>query len=287
MTPKQSNKNQDRGGGLAPRTRLTIRPDRRAQAVLRAAERSKTNRTLSHGEGTLTTITNPGVGIKAEKLTTKYPQTSGTDSELSFKRYKPGSPDDVLYLDAYKSKRDLANGQRKPSTADSLHKDRLRSAAVKHAMGRQLTDIRPGSRANATTVRSEKGGNPRARAYEKYTNGAFNFDRGRRGSAETTKLSKTTWQPSNTSTPVRFNPNDLKNALKAMAMQRIVRATTRLIGGPWAQAAVNADDLTAAATGKRPSKVISSGHLQTQTRLANELLKRKQKQALWSGSGPF
>lgn len=280
-----SKKKEERGGGLAPRTKLRIGPDRRAQAVLRAAERPKESATKTRNGTTtkITTIKNPGVGISASKATRQSRYHNGTESTLEFNRYKPGQGGF-----SYRSKAELNNGVTPGiRTADSMHKERLRSAAVKHAMGRQLTDVRPGNTVQASTVASRAGRNPRGRAYEQQTNGALNYNRGKESFASTTKLSKNTWQPSNTNSPVKFNPNNLKNALKAMAQGTIVRATSKLIGGPFAQAAVTADDAIAAASGKRPSKEIKTGHIQSQSKLIEDLQIKKKKQVPWAGSGPF
>lgn len=277
------NKENERGGGLAPRNRLIIGPDRRAQAVLRAAERPKDKKVLEGQLGvTTTTIKNPGVGIKA-KDTESYKAYRGTESSLEFSRYKPGQD-----KASHQTKADMRHaGKPALKTAHSLHKDRLRSAAVKHAMGRQLTDVRPGNTVSASTVRARSGLNPRGRAYEQQTNGALNYERGKKSYAQSTKLTEDTWQPNNTNSPVKFNPNNLKNSLKAMAQGTIVRQTTKLIGGPVAQAAVTTDDAVAAATGKRPSKEIAKGHVNQQSLLIKAMQEKKKKQAPWVGSGPF
>lgn len=279
-------KESERGGGLAPKTKLRIGPDKRAQAVLRAAERPKDTRTRNRRgvTTTSTTIRNPGVGVEATKDTRSQKGVKGTQSILGFNRYKPGEGGAA----SYHTKADrTTNGKPPISTAHSLHKDRLRSAAVKHAMGRQMTDIRPGSKVGASTVPGKSGRNPRGRAYEQQTKGALNYERGKQRYAESTKLTKTSWQPSNTNKPVTFNPNDLKNPLKAMAQGTIVRATSRLIGGPIAQGTLMMDDAVATATRKRPSKEIAKNHSKTQSKLIEELQKRKKKQAPWAGSGPF
>lgn len=284
--PRRKKKESERGGGLAPKTKLKIGPDRRAQAVLRAAERPKDTRVRNRRgiTTTSTTIKNPGVGVEATKDTRAQRGVKGTQSILGFNRYKPGEGG----APNYDTKADRnTNGRRPRNTAHSLHKDRLRSAAVKHAMGRHMTDIRPGSKVGASTAPSKSGKNPRGRAYQQQTKGALNYERGKQRYAETTKLTKTSWQPSNTKKPVTFNPNDLKNALKAMAKGTIVRATSKLIGGPIAQGAIMIDDAVAAATQKRPSKEIAKKHSKTQSKLIKELQKRKQKQAPWAGSGPF
>lgn len=278
-------KESERGGGLAPKTKLKIGPDRRAQAVLRAAERPKQRQTSqAYGRrSTITDIRNPGVGIVASKNTISTPGKSNTRSDLEFNRYKPGKEK----TDPYSTKSARTSRTTGVNTAHSLHKDRLRSAAVKHAMGRQLSDVRSGHRVSAGAILSPNGRNPRGRAYEQQTNGALNFERGKSKFAESTKLSKDTWQPRNTETPVKFNPNTLKNALKAMAQTSVVRATSKLIGGPVAQAAVMLDDAVAAATRKRPSREIAKQHSKTQSKLIDEIQKRKEKQAPWVGSGPF
>ena len=281
--PKKKKEEDERsGGGLVPKTKVRVGPDRRAQAVLRAANRPKvvTNR---YDGSTTTVIKNPGVGVAASKQTQQFDR--GTDSSLAFERYKPGSTDT-----SYETKKQRDQGKTSKSTVDSLHKDRLRGAAVKHAMGRQLTDVRPGNTVNATALSSGNGRNARARAYEQQTNGALNFDRGRNKFASSTKLTKTTWQPSyprNTNQRVTFNPNTLKDSLKAMAQGSVVRASTKLIGGPYAQAASMVDDAVAGATGKRPSKEIAKAHTKEQSKLINELQIKKKKQAPWVGSGPF
>lgn len=291
MPNKKNEKDKERaGGGLAPRTRLKIGPDRRAQAILRAAERPKST-TVSRQDRntyTLSQIKNPGVGIVAQKETIQYPKTRGTDSDLAFKRYKPGDSDERS-RDAFATKRErrYTTDNPKSATAHTLHKDRLRSAAVKHAMGRQLTDVRPGNSVYVQAIRGSTRKNARARAYEHHTNGALNFERGRLSRASSTKLTKDTWSPHNTDIPVKFNPNTLKNALKAMAQGSIVRATTKLIGGPYAQAASTVDDAASAATGKRPSKEISKAHVKQQSKLINDLQIKKKKTAPWVGSGPF
>ena len=284
--PKKKKEEDERsGGGLVPKTKVRVGPDRRAQATLRAAERPKTG--YSHTEPgrryKYSVIRNPAVGIESAKETIRYQNTSGTDSNLSFNRYKPeafGSGD-------YDTKKERSQSQPKPNTVDGLHKDRLRGAAVKHSMGRQLTDVRPGNKVYAQALLSASGRNPRARAYEQQTGGALNFDRGRNDSASSTKLTKTTWQPSNTNQRVTFNPNTLKDSLKAMAQGSVVRASTKLIGGPYAQAASIVDDAVAGATGKRPSKEIAKAHTKEQSKLINELQIKKKKQAPWVGSGPF
>jgi hypothetical protein len=277
----------ERGGGFAPKTKVRFGPDRRAQATLRAAERPKASSVTYSLTGsrktTSTTVRNPAVGVEAVKRTRSQPNVRGTDSTLEFNRYRPGS----THSQSYSTKKQREQNKPSTPTVDSRHKDRLRAAAVRHATGRQLTDVRPGNSVTAHAMRSGSPRNARARAYEQQTNGALNFERGRQDSASSTKLTKTSWQPSNTNQRVNFDPNTLKDSLKAMAQGSVVRATTKLLGGPWAQAAVTADDGVAAATGKRPSKEISKAHTKEQTKLINDLLIKKKKQVPWAGSGPF
>lgn len=292
IKPRRRKKSDESSGGApAPKTELRIGPDRRAQAVLRAANRPKKQIPYRGGAAVMASIRNPAVGIQADKLTQKSSSGKGTESTLSFQRIKPGDNNfnGTYYTKGENRRFDGA----KPQTAHELHKDRLRSAAVKHAMGRQMTDIRPGNQVEAATVTSQGRRNPRGRIYENLTNGALNFEKGKRNVAITTKMTKDTWKPHNLSSGpddypiVRFNPNSLKDPLKALAQSTIVRATSRLVGGPVAQPALAVDDGIAAATGKRPSKEIAKQHLKNQSLLIKELQKRKKSQAPWVGSGPF
>lgn len=282
-------KEKDHGGAPAPKTAVRVGPDRRAQAVLRAANRPKTKQRYMGADRTV--IRNPAVGISADKVTQKNPRDTTTSSTLGFNRIQPGNPH---FNGTYATKTDNRRFDgAKAQTAHQLHKDRLRSAAVKHAMGRQMTDVRPGHEVDASTISSRNGRNPRGRIYEKLTNGVLKFDKGKRSLAVATKMTKDTWKPHNLSASgpdhpiVKFNPNDLKNPLKALAQMTVVRATSRLIGGPIAQPAMAVDDGIAAATGKRPSKEIAKEHLKTQGKLVGDLQKRKKIQAPWVGSGPF
>lgn len=290
VNPRRRKKSDENSGGApAPKTGLRIGPDRRAQAVLRAANRPKSQK--PYLDGTVSSIRNPAVGIQADKFTEPSRSGQGTDSSLSFHRIKPGNN---KYNGAFSTKSDIRRFDgAKPQTAHGLHKDRLRSAAVKHAMGRQMTDIRPGNRVEATTVTSSGGRNPRGRIYEKLSNGVLNFEKGKRRLASATKMTKDTWQPhkftdSGDKHPiVRFNPNTLKDPLKALAQSTVVRATARLVGGPVAQPVLAVDDAIAAASGKRPSKELAKQHIKTQSLLIKQLQKRKKIQAPWVGSGPF
>jgi hypothetical protein len=283
---KPEKKDERVGGGIAPKTKVRVGPDRRAQATLRAANRPKGREVTRRV--TTTTIKNPAVGIKASKDTyTPEPYKgvkSPTQSELGFNRYKPG---DKGGRGSYATKKQREKAKPTVPTVDSRHKDRLRSAAVKHAMGRQLTDVRPGHEVSVHAIRNGSSRNARARVYENQTNGALNFERGRQDYASSTKLSKDNWQPYNTKSSAKFNPNTLKDSLKAMAQGSVVRATTKLIGGPFAQAAATADDAATAVTGKRPSKEIGKAHVKGQRKLIKELQIKKKKQAPWAGSGPF
>ena len=285
--PKKKQDNDTNGGGLAPRIRTIVGPDRRAQAVLRRANMPKEKRTSVSGSSVRTTVNQPGVGLRVSKETSKFRGEKGTTSTLEFNRYKPGSP-----VPSYATKRDTKRGAGSPpvrSSVQTQHKDRLRRAALEHGAGRQMQDVRPGNHVEATALRSSgnTARNPRASQYERMTRGALDFDRGHRSSAESTKLTKNTWQTS-TGNRVQFDPNTLKDRLKAMAQGSIVRATGRLIGGPITQAALTIDDAVKGVTGKRPSREVAKAHVKGQKDLLDAIQKRRiPSQAPWAGSGPF
>ena len=290
--PRKKDKKDQRGGGLAPKTKLQIRKDRRAQAVLRAAERPALTITETgrYNTAKLSGVPNPAVGLDPSMQSSTVKGADWTDHILSFERYTPGDDDSLKNPYATKAQTKTSSKQ----TPHSQHKDKLRSAAVKYAMGRFMDEIKPGDTVSAeTAITSEKGRNPRGRAYQQYTKGALDFKRGQETMAESTKVSSDTWRPNSSkfrgqSNPtVKFDPNTLKQDLKALAQNAVVSATSRLIGGPVAQTLITLDDLGAAATGKRPSEEIGKQHRQVQTKLIEALQKFKIKQAPWVGSGPF
>lgn len=289
--PRKKDKKDKRGGGLAPKTKLQIRKDKRAQAVLRAAKRPAFTETRTGPYSTvkLSGVPNPAVGIDSAMRSTTVKGADWTNHGLSFERYQPGNNDSSK--DPYSTK-----AQRKPSskqTPHSQHKDKLRSAAVKYAMGRFMDEMKAGDTVEAeTAITSDKGRNPRGRVYEQQTKGALDFNRGQKTSTQSTKVSSDTWRPNSSqfrgqSNPtVKFDPNTLKQSLTTLAQNAVVSATSRLIGGP-AQALVTVDDLTAAATGIRPSQEITKQHKQAQNKLIKAFQKLQIKQAPWVGSGPF
>lgn len=270
--------------GIYPRTRVTVRPDRRAQAVLRRAEAPKV--VTKTGYGKVTTIRQNGVGVNISKLTTPRWSGKGTESELGFYRTSQTRPAYATKSGQRAIKR--ANGWSGDTvrTAQGMHKERLRRAAIEHGLGRQMSDVRPGHDVTASTVRSPRGRDPRARIYSRMTNGALSFEGGKEKSTRATKETKTTWS-NDLGDIVKFNPNDLRNRLKAMAQSNVVRAGLRIIGGPQMNGALMADDAITAATGKRPSKEISKAHTKQQSETIKEDLKNKRRRAPWAGSGPF
>lgn len=290
--PRKKDKKDQRGGGLAPKTKLQIRKDRRAQAVLRAAERQALTETNAGPFSTKTqsNVRNPAVGIDPVLISSEVKGADWTDHEIHFERYKPGNTDPVE--NPYATKAQIKPGSKQ--TPHSQHKDKLRSAAIKYAMGRFMDEIKPGDTVKTgSAISSKKGRNPRGRAYQQYTKGALDFKRGQETTTESTKVSSNTWRPNSSkfrgqSNPtVKFDPNTLKQDLRALAQNAVVSATSRLIGGPVAQTLITLDDLGAAATGKRPSEEIGKQHRQVQTKLIEALQKLKIKQAPWVGSGPF
>jgi len=307
VTPSRPSRNKDEnkkdgpnvtGSGMAPKTRVYVGPDRRAQAVLRRANMPKD--IINRRNYSLSTIKQPGVGVEIKKGTHNGNdlRRTGTESDLSFNRYKPGDTSlgwqgRTAYSTKATKKKEGSSSIGSSPTVQGKHKDDLRRAAIEHGLGRQMQDVRPGQKVGAqavgnTTARGAR--NARGREYQRLTRGALDFERGHATDAESRKLTKTTWQPTqgpNTGNIVNFDPNSLKDRLKGMAASTIVRAGTRLIGGPVANAALTIDDSVAAATGKRPSKEIAKAHVAGQSKLVDEMQKKKRpSRAPWAAA-PF
>ena len=102
---------------------------------------------------------------------------------------------------------------------------RLNRNELKAMLGRQLDDIRPGSKLNIYAHKDDGGGPARMRMYGRETNNMIT-DNGE-GSANAQRLGRNTWTNSQGES-VRFDPKDLKKPLKDMTKQIVTRYLLRM-----------------------------------------------------------
>ena len=179
---------------------------------------------VDHGSGlSSTTIETPG-GYEVDKLRVGK-GAMGNDKPINNITFGLTDEDGVVHYN-----RDLAKEPREPkgSRARFYQKYRqdLRRNELLGALGRQLDDIRPGSKLSISAWNSDKGGAARQRYYEMMTNGAIKFDEDT-GRGETTRLGRNTWQNSEYKNRT-FDPKDFKKALKDMGKGYTIRTLLRM-----------------------------------------------------------
>lgn len=103
--------------------------------------------------------------------------------------------------------------------------ERLDRNELKAMLGRQLDDIRPGSKLNIYAHKDDGGGPARMRMYGRETNRMIT-DNGE-GSANAQRLGRNTWTNSQGES-VTFDPKDLKKPLKEMTKQIVTRYLLRM-----------------------------------------------------------
>jgi hypothetical protein len=128
--------------------------------------------------------------------------------------------------------RNLAKEPREPKGSRARfyqkYRQNLKRNELMAALGRQLDDIRPGSKLSISAWNSDKGGPARQRYYEMMSNGAIKFDVDT-GRADTTRLGRNTWQNTEgNGKNRRFDPKDLKKPLKDMAKGSAIRTLLRM-----------------------------------------------------------
>ena len=176
------------------------------------------------GNGVSTThIETPG-GYEIEK-TRLAKGAMGNDRPINNITFGRPTEDGEISYD-----RNLAKEPRKPKGSRARffqkYRENLRRNELKAALGRQLDDIRPGSKLSISAWNSDKGGPARQRYYEMMSNQAILFDPDT-DRADTTRLGRNTWQNSEFKNRT-FDPKDLKKALKDMGKGYTIRTLLRM-----------------------------------------------------------
>ena len=161
--------------------------------------------------------------------------------------------------------RNMAKEPREPKGSRARfyqkYRENLKRNELMAALGRQLDDIRPGSKLSISAWNSDKGGPARQRYYEMMSNGAIKFDEDT-GRADTTRLGRNTWQNSEYKNR-RFDPKDLKKPLKDMAkgytIRTLLRMTPFLRALPVANALMTGADLGQLMNDTLPKSNFTSG----------------------------
>ena len=179
---------------------------------------------VDHGSGvSSTTIETPG-GYEVDKLRVGK-GAMGNDKPINNITFGLTDEDGVVHYD-----RNLAKETREPKGSRARfyqkYKQDLKRNELLGALGRQLDDIRPGSKLSISAWNSDKGGAARQRYYEMMTNGAIKFDEDT-GRGETTRLGRNTWQNSEYKNR-NFDPKDFKKALKDMGKGYTIRTLLRM-----------------------------------------------------------
>ena len=179
---------------------------------------------VDHGSGvSSTTIETPG-GYEVDKLRVGK-GAMGNDKPINNITFGLTDEDGVVHYN-----RDLAKEPREPKGSRARffqkYRENLKRNELLAALGRQLDDIRPGSKLSISAWNSDKGGAARQRYYEMMTNGAIVFDEDT-GRGETTRLGRNTWQNSEYKNR-NFDPKDFKKALKDMGKGYTIRTLLRM-----------------------------------------------------------
>ena len=179
---------------------------------------------VDHGSGvSSTTIETPG-GYEVDKLRVGK-GAMGNDKPINNITFGLTDEDGVVHYD-----RNLAKETREPKGSRARfyqkYRENLKRNELLGALGRQLDDIRPGSKLSISAWNSDKGGAARQRYYEMMTNGAIKFDEDT-GRGETTRLGRNTWQNSEFKNR-NFDPKDFKKALKDMGKGYTIRTLLRM-----------------------------------------------------------
>ena len=182
------------------------------------------------GNGISTThIETPG-GYEIEK-TRVAKGAMGNDKPINNITFGRPTEDGEISYD-----RNMAKEPREPKGSRKRffqkYRENLRRNELKAALGRQLDDIRPGSKLSISAWNSDKGGPARQRYYEMMSNQAILFDKDT-DRADTTRLGRNTWQNSEGQNRT-FDPKDLKKALKDMGKGYTIRTLLRM--APFARA---------------------------------------------------
>ena len=181
---------------------------------------------VDHGNGISTThIETPG-GYEIEK-TRVAKGAMGNDKPINNITFGRPDADGSISYD-----RNMAKEPREPKGSRARffqkHRENLKRNELMAALGRQLDDIRPGSKLSISAWNSDKGGPARQRYYEMMSNGAIKFDPDT-GRADTTRLGRNTWQNSEgNGKNRRFDPKDLKKPLKDMTKGYTIRTLLRM-----------------------------------------------------------
>lgn len=164
----------------------------------------------------------------------------GNDANKSFAARSASKSGDSIDLVGRKNNPEPTKGR-------SVDQRRLDSAIAKDNLGRSLK----GARGEVSGSTLSKG---RGRMFESKSGGAFQSDKS--GNVRSTRTGKTTWQRPDGKT-VEFDPKTLKQPLKQLARETVVRGVSKLVGGKFGAAvdlANRADQAITGLTGKSAGK---------------------------------
>ena len=225
--------------------------NKRAEAALRANERSKANpkNTSVDKYGTITRrMSAGGMTPQGYSYPEKFPDTD-LDYNIHGLNFNRETKSLATMYDARTDSRPEAN--------------KVRRANVGYQLGDFLDAMQPDDVLETSVYSGDGKGRGRAGLYSKQTNGAVAPQLDLDGtwdesSLMTQRADKTTWRSGNSDDTVQFNPKDLQKPLQNLAAGSIVR---RLVTHPAAQAALTADEVIGGITGTRPSKAIADAHI--------------------------
>jgi hypothetical protein len=252
---------------IAPLQISVKETNKRALALLRANLRSAAKPPKVHSSGNSTYRSVSAGGLTSHSNRYKEPDSvikvngkevsrtvGNTEHDLSFNRNTSN------YGDSFNApSRRLTKAQRD-----------LRQANIKYQNGVLLEDVKAGDRVTASPIESKSGRNPRARIYDRMTNGALKagVDEDGLTSVNSRRLSNTQWK-NILGEKKTFNPQDLKQDLTKLAAGQVVRR----LAHPAVQGALVANDLVKAATGKSVTERVGEGYKNTTTESIKKRLK--------------
>ena len=236
---------------------LRIR-NKQAEALLRSNLRSgaKPAEPSAFTTGTTKKITSGGMSSAAE-ITTHGRGKSTFDHMIDFGR------DNVDVYDRYE-----------PRYNASAERKRLRSANYQYQAAQLMDDVKTGDSVSAIPIESDSGNNTRDRVYSRMSRGALAGEADDFG--EVRVFSRRTGQDSWENIKgekKKWDPKQLKKGLMKAAAGKIVQR----LAGPYAQAAIFADELAGSALGERPSVTVGKGFKKTRQKEIEERLRRGQR----------
>lgn len=156
-------------------------------------------------------------------------------------------------------------------------KQQLRQANIKYQLGSLLGEVKPGEYVEASPIPGENNRNPRARMYDRATNGAlasqhFHDDLGNLEASEVrTRFNGNNQWKNILGQTKKFDPQDLRRPLEELAKGTVVR---RLASHPVAQAALLANDVIGGITGEKPTDAVGRLSKAQMAKSLQERLKR-------------